>query len=80
MAFGTSFLLRHILLPLGISFFTFQQIGFIVDTYRGEIKDCELLSYTLFVAFFPQLIAGPIVNQSEIFSQFGDVKVTEFDC
>lgn len=78
--FGTSFLLRHILLPLGISFFTFQQIGFIVDTYRGEIKDCNLLSYTLFVAFFPQLIAGPIVNQSEMISQFDDMTRKNFDC
>ncbi len=78
--FGTSFLLRHILLPLGISFFTFQQIGFIVDTYRGEIKDCDLLSYTLFVAFFPQLIAGPIVNQSEMISQFDDITERKFDC
>ena len=78
--FGTSFLLRHILLPLGISFFTFQQIGFIVDTYRGEIKDCDLLSYALFVAFFPQLIAGPIVNQSEMISQFDDMTVKKFDC
>ena len=69
-AFGTSFLLRNILLPLGISFFTFQQIGFIVDTYRGEVKNCDFLSYALFVAFFPQLIAGPIVSQSEMLPQF----------
>lgn len=78
--FGTSFLLRHILLPLGISFFTFQQIGFIVDTYRGEIKNCDPLSYALFVAFFPQLIAGPIVNQSEMISQFDDITGKKFDC
>ena len=71
--FGTSFLLRNILLPLGISFFTFQQIGFIVDTYRGEIKNCSLLTYALFVAFFPQLIAGPIVNQSEMLPQFEEM-------
>lgn len=68
--FGSSFALRHVLLPLGISFFTFQQIGFIVDTYRGEVKDCGLLPYALFVAFFPQLIAGPIVTQAEMLPQF----------
>ncbi len=68
--FGTSFLLRHVLLPLGISFFTFQQIGFIVDTYRGEAKDCDPLSYALFVAFFPQLTAGPIVTWKEMLPQF----------
>lgn len=69
-AFGASFALRGILLPLGISFFTFQQISFVVDTYRGEVKDCPLDVYALFVSFFPQLIAGPIVNHSEMLPQF----------
>lgn len=77
--FGTSFLLRHVVLPLGISFFTFQQIGFIVDTYRGEVKDCKLLPYALFVAFFPQLIAGPIVNQSEMLPQLEQMTKKAFD-
>lgn len=76
-AFGTSFILKHVLLPLGISFFTFQQIGFIVDTYRGEVRGCGLLTYALFVSFFPQLIAGPIVKQSEMLPQFE--KITEKD-
>ncbi|MDE5939133.1 MAG: MBOAT family protein [Lachnospiraceae bacterium] len=68
--FGTDFILRGILLPLGISFFTFQQISFIVDTYRGEAADCSLSEYALFVSFFPQLIAGPIVNHGEMLPQF----------
>ena len=68
--FGTDFVLRGILLPLGISFFTFQQISFIVDTYRGEVVDCSLSEYALFVSFFPQLIAGPIVNHGEMLPQF----------
>lgn len=74
--FGTSLALRGILLPLGISFFTFQQISFIVDTYRGETacygegKGCSLIDYALFVSFFPQLIAGPIVNHDEMMPQF----------
>lgn len=68
--FGTGFVLRGILLPLGISFFTFQQISFIVDTYRGEVADCPLSEYALFVSFFPQLIAGPIVNHGEMLPQF----------
>lgn len=71
--FGTSILLRGILLPLGISFFTFQQISFVVDTYRGEIRDCGLIEYALFVSFFPQLIAGPIVNHSEMMPQFDEI-------
>ncbi len=68
--FGSDFVLRGILLPLGISFFTFQQISFIVDTYRGEVADCSLSEYALFVSFFPQLIAGPIVNHGEMLPQF----------
>ena len=69
-AFGTSFVLRGILLPLGISFFTFQQISFVVDTYRGEVRNCPLDEYALFVSSFPQLIAGPIVNHGEMLLQF----------
>lgn len=71
--FGTSMILHNILLPLGISFFTFQQISFIADTYRGEVRECSLIDYALFVAFFPQLIAGPIVNHSEMLPQFGRI-------
>ena len=76
---GTSFLLKHVILPLGISFFTFQQIGFLVDTYRGEIKNCKLLPYVLFVAFFPQLVAGPIVSQSEMLPQFDNMTKMSFN-
>lgn len=68
--FGTSAALKHILLPLGISFFTFQQISFVADTYKGEIRNCSLVDYALFVSFFPQLIAGPIVNHGEMLPQF----------
>ena len=71
--FGASMALRYILLPLGISFFTFQQISFIVDTYHGEVRDCSPVDYALFVSFFPQLIAGPIVNHSEMLPQFKQI-------
>ncbi|SFC76749.1 MBOAT family O-acyltransferase [Butyrivibrio sp. YAB3001] len=71
-AFGTDFVLKNIMLPLGISFFTFQQISFIVDSYKGETKDYSFLEYALFVAFFPQLVAGPIVLHSELIPQFKD--------
>lgn len=77
--FGTSFLLKGILLPLGISFFTFQQIGFLVDTYRGEIRECSFLDYALFVSFFPQLIAGPIVNHNEMMPQFEKIGKQKLD-
>lgn len=67
---GTSFLVRGVLLPLGISFFTFQQISFLADTYRGEVEECDFLEYALFVVFFPQLVAGPIVLHDEMIRQF----------
>jgi len=67
---GTTFVLETIVLPLAISFFTFQQIAFLCDSYKGLIKDLSLLHYTLFVTFFPQLIAGPIVHHSFVLPQF----------
>lgn len=70
--FGTSFVLRNIVLPLGISFFTFQQISFLADTYKGEAEKCGFIEYMLFVVFFPQLIAGPIVTHGEMMAQFRD--------
>lgn len=65
--------LKHILLPLGISFFTFQQISFLADAYRGELEHCNFVDYTLFVSFFPQLIAGPIVTHDEMLPQFKEI-------
>ncbi|MBU0633184.1 MBOAT family protein [bacterium] len=63
--------LLHLALPLAISFFTFQQIAYLVDSYRGETKEYDFLNYALFVTFFPQLIAGPIVHHKEMMPQFG---------
>lgn len=59
-----------ILLPLAISFFTFNQIAYLVDSYRGEAKEYDFLNYVLFVTFFPHLIAGPIVHHREMMPQF----------
>jgi alginate O-acetyltransferase complex protein AlgI len=70
--FQTNFVLQHILLPLGISFFTFQKIAYLVDASRGEVAGHDLLEYCFFVMFFPQLLAGPITHHSEIFSQIKD--------
>ena len=77
--FGTSVALRNIVLPLGISFFTFQQISFLADTYRGELKECSFVDYALFVSFFPQLIAGPIVTHDEMLPQFKRIGTKRFD-
>ena len=59
-----------IALPLGISFFTFTQIAFLVDAYEGKARELGFFRYCLFVAFFPHLIAGPIVHHSELMPQF----------
>lgn len=67
---GASVFVPHIILPIGISFFTFQQIAWLADIWRGKSKEHDFWSYALFVAFFPQLIAGPIVHHSEIIPQF----------
>jgi len=66
----TSYHLEKIILPLAISFFTFQQIADLVDTYKGETRENNFLHYCLFVTFFPQLIAGSIVHHSEMMPQF----------
>src|SRR6266478_7391831 len=60
----------NIVLPLGISFFTFQQIAYLVDVMRGARVERDIVSYTLFVSFFPHLIAGPLVHHAEMIPQF----------
>jgi D-alanyl-lipoteichoic acid acyltransferase DltB (MBOAT superfamily) len=68
--FNTNFVLRHIILPLGISFITFQKIAFLIDVQAGRIRSFTLQDYCTFVLFFPQLIAGPIVHYREMMPQF----------
>jgi len=67
---GTDIQLAPIILPIAISFFTFQQIAYLVDAYRGETEEYNFIHYCLFVTFFPQLIAGPIVHHKEMLPQF----------
>lgn len=62
--------LNNIILPLAISFFTFQQIAYLIDIFQGKGKDYSFIEYCLFVSFFPQLIAGPIVHHNEVIPQF----------
>lgn len=62
--------LAHMALPLAISFFTFEQITYLVSAYRDEIAEQNLINYGLFITFFPHLIAGPIVRFKEIYPQF----------
>ncbi len=65
----THIALGAIFLPLAISFFTFTQISYLVDVYRGEPSDYDFIDYCLFVVFFPHLIAGPVVRHHEILPQ-----------
>jgi D-alanyl-lipoteichoic acid acyltransferase DltB (MBOAT superfamily) len=69
-----------IVLPLAISFFTFQQIAWLVDNYSGPVEEGRVtfLEYTLFVVFFPQLIAGPIVHHAEMIPQFRHPNLRRF--
>ena len=70
---------KNIVLPLGISFFTFQQISYLVDTYRGETKDYKFMEYVAFVSFFPQLVAGPIVLHNEFIPQLRNKEKKKFN-
>lgn len=69
---------QNIILPLAISFFTFQQIAFLVDCHRDIAHEYDLLDYTLFVSFFPQLIAGPIVHHNDVIPQFRQLGSNSF--
>lgn len=78
-ALGSVYSVGKIILPLGISFFTFTQIAFLVDAYRGEAREYKFLQYALFVAYFPHLIAGPVLHHKEIMPQFGHSSIYRFD-
>ena len=69
----------NLLLPLAISFFTFQQVAYLVDCYKSDTQEYNLLNYCLFVTFFPQLIAGPIVHHKEMMPQFYDINNSRFN-
>ncbi|MEA4824988.1 MAG: MBOAT family O-acyltransferase [Clostridiaceae bacterium] len=69
---GTDFALRNIILPLGISFFTFQILSYVVDVYRGQSRRSSFYNYAVFVTFFPQLIVGPIIRHDDMAPQIAD--------
>ncbi|MDE7184381.1 MAG: MBOAT family protein [Lachnospiraceae bacterium] len=68
-AFKTDYRFLRLALPLGISFYTFQQISYVIDAYRGDCERYSFLEYAAYVSFFPQLIAGPIVYHDELIPQ-----------
>lgn len=67
---GSALTMAKVFLPLGISFFTFTQLAFLVDTYQGKVKEYNFVHYTLFVTYFPHLIAGPVLHHKEMMPQF----------
>lgn len=71
---GSEFTLQNIILPLGISFITFQQIAFLIDTYRKETPNCNILEYSLFVSYFPHVVSGPILLHKDFFPQLNEEK------
>jgi alginate O-acetyltransferase complex protein AlgI len=70
----TDFNLLNIILPLGISFFTFTQVAYLVDAYKETVKEADFINYALFVTYFPHLIAGPIIHHKEMMPQFNRLK------
>lgn len=76
---GANLPLLHIILPLGISFFTITQMVFLVDCYEGVAKERNLIDYALFVSFFPHLLAGPILYHKSMMKQFADEKLRWVD-
>ena len=76
---GTDWNLVNVILPLGISFFTFTQIAFLVDTYQGKVKEYNFVHYMLFVTYFPHLIAGPILHHKEMMPQFAKPATYRFN-
>jgi len=79
LATGSTFHLFNLALPLAISFFTFQQIAYLVDNYKKQTKEYSFLNYAVFVTFFPQLIAGPIVHHKDMMPQFARLRTKVID-
>ena len=77
--FRSDFPLLRLVLPLGISFYTFQQLSYVIDSYKGECDTYGFLEYAAYVSFFPQLIAGPIVYHSELIPQFREAANRKLD-
>ena len=76
---GVNLPLLRIALPLGISFFTFTQIAYLVDAWKGKAAEYSATNYVLFVTFFPHLLAGPIIHHREMMPQFADPKLKRLD-
>lgn len=74
LALGIHWEIGRVLLPIGISFFTFTQIAFLADAYQKGLTECKFAHYGLFVTYFPHLIAGPVLHHAQMMPQFGDAR------
>lgn len=71
--------MAHVILPIGISFFTFTQIAFLVDTYQKGTREYRFIHYLLFVTYFPHLVAGPVLHHAQMMPQFSDPAIYRAD-
>ncbi len=76
---GTHWTLAGVVLPIGISFYSFTQIAFLVDTWHGKVREFELVHYGLFVTYFPHLVAGPVLHHAQMMPQFARSTTYRFD-
>ncbi|MDO4292271.1 MAG: MBOAT family O-acyltransferase [Eubacteriales bacterium] len=76
---GTDFVLTHVILPVGISFYTFQQLAYLIDRCRGEAPGDSFFDYLTFMVYFPQLLQGPILLREELIPQLHDLSRRRFD-
>lgn len=76
---GLDWHIGKIILPIGISFYTFTQIAYLVDTWQGKVNEARPVHYGLFVTFFPHLIAGPVLHHAQMMPQFANPAVYRFD-
>ena len=79
LALGTDWSPGRIVLPIGISFYTFTQIAFLVDTWQGKVNEYRPVHYGLFVTYFPHLVAGPVLHHAQMMPQFANPAVYRFD-
>lgn len=76
---GFEWRLGHVILPIGISFFSFTQIAYLADTWHGKVKEARPVHYGLFVTYFPHLVAGPVLHHAQMMPQFAQSSVYRFD-
>ena len=78
-ALGSAWELGEVILPIGISFYSFTQIAYLVDTWHAKVKEARPIHYGLFVTYFPHLVAGPVLHHAQMMPQFADGSVYRFD-